>query len=65
MIVFSCRNPALNKSFDILPQIKDDNAPSIDPVEDNSVSKFLFLEELIIKLNLSIGNECKCIGYNS
>jgi hypothetical protein len=34
-IIF-CRNPVLNKSFDILPEIKDD-----DPSSDNSVSEIL------------------------
>jgi len=32
----------LNKSFDVLPQIKDDDTPSADPVSDNSVSELVF-----------------------
>jgi len=32
----------LNKSFDVLPQIKDDDTPSADPVSDNSVSELCF-----------------------
>jgi hypothetical protein len=35
-IIF-CRNPVLNKSFDILPQIKDDDPTS----SDNSVSEII------------------------
>ena len=32
------RNPVLNKSFDVLPQMKDDNATSDDQVrKDNNV----------------------------
>ncbi|CAF0732613.1 unnamed protein product [Adineta steineri] len=34
--VFHLGNPQLNKSFDVLPQIKDDNIPSVDSIVDNS-----------------------------
>ncbi|CAF1230934.1 unnamed protein product [Adineta ricciae] len=30
-------NPVLNKSFDVLPQVKDDQLPSIDPTVDNTI----------------------------
>jgi hypothetical protein len=49
----------LNKSFDVLPQIKDDDTPSADPIVDNSVSEFCFYYmrlkksiELIMKIYL-------------
>ena len=32
------RNPVLNKSFDVLPQIKDDDTPYADPISENNVS---------------------------
>ena len=31
------RNPILNKSFDVLPQIKDDDTPYADPITENNV----------------------------
>jgi len=33
------KNPVLNKSFDVLPQAKDDDIPSADPIADTSVSQ--------------------------
>jgi len=42
------RNPVLNKSFDVLPQVKDDDTPSADQVSEDSVSEmFFFLYEKI------------------
>jgi len=35
--VFHQGNPMLNKSFDVLPQIKDDNIPSYDHTKNNNV----------------------------
>ncbi len=36
------RNPVLNKSFDVLPQVKDDDTPSADQVSEDSVSEMVF-----------------------
>ncbi|UJR28840.1 hypothetical protein I4U23_010064 [Adineta vaga] len=34
--VFHLGNPVLNKSFDVLPQIKDDTIPTVDSIVDNT-----------------------------
>ena len=50
------RNPMLNKSFDVLPQVKDDNIPSVDLILEENVSNRINkstngLNQLIIKID--------------